>query len=89
MPSALYQTAMPDAEKPRAAFMSARAALPAGDPRLQYCIGEGFAWMEGVLAIATIAQRWRLRYEGTTPPGVQAKITLRPDGPLPMQILSR
>jgi cytochrome P450 len=49
------------------------------------CIGEGFAWMEGVLAIATLAQRWRLRYEGTTPPGLQAKITLRPNGPLQMQ----
>lgn len=53
------------------------------------CIGEGFAWMEGVLAIATLAQRWRLRYGSTTPPGVQAKITLRPDGPLRMQVLSR
>jgi cytochrome P450 len=53
------------------------------------CIGEGFAWMEGVLAIATLAQRWRLRYEGTAPPGVQAKITLRPDGSLRMQLLPR
>jgi cytochrome P450 len=25
------------------------------------CIGEQFAWMEGVLVLATIAQRWRLR----------------------------
>jgi cytochrome P450 len=25
------------------------------------CIGEQFAWMEGVLALATFAQRWRLR----------------------------
>src|SRR5207248_449114 len=30
-----------------------------GGPRV--CIGEGFAWMEGVLLIATIAQRWRMR----------------------------
>ncbi len=28
-------------------------------PRI--CIGEQFAWMEGILAIATIARRWRLR----------------------------
>jgi cytochrome P450 len=70
------------ADRPRFAY------FPFGGGGRQ-CIGEGFAWMEGVLAIATIAQRWRLRYEGTTPPGVQAKITLRPDGPLPMQILSR
>ena len=25
------------------------------------CIGEQFAWMEGVLALATFARRWRLR----------------------------
>jgi len=25
------------------------------------CIGERFAWMEGVLALATIAQKWKLR----------------------------
>ena len=28
-------------------------------PRI--CIGEQFAWMEGILALATIARRWRLR----------------------------
>ena len=42
------------------------------------CIGESFAWMEGVLSIATIAQRWRLRFVGTEAPVVQEKITLRP-----------
>ena len=42
------------------------------------CIGESFAWMEGVLSIATIAQRWRLRFVGTETPVVQEKITLRP-----------
>jgi cytochrome P450 len=31
-----------------------------GGPRK--CIGEGFAWMEGVLALATLARRWRLRH---------------------------
>ena len=45
---------------------SAEAALPkfayfpfGGGPR--QCIGESFAWMERVLVLATIAQRWRLR----------------------------
>jgi cytochrome P450 len=41
-----------------------------GRPRFSYfpfgagtrvCIGEQFAWMEGVLALATFARRWRLR----------------------------
>ena len=53
------------------------------------CIGESFAWMEGVFSIATIAQRWRLAYAGTTPPEVQAKITLRPKDPLMMKLIPR
>jgi cytochrome P450 len=53
------------------------------------CIGESFAWMEGVFSIATIAQCWRMTYLGTTPPKVQAKITLRPRGPLMMKLIPR
>jgi cytochrome P450 len=53
------------------------------------CIGEGFAWMEGVFSIATIAQRWRMTYLDPTPPVPQAKITLRPRDPLRMQLVSR
>ncbi len=48
------------------------------------CIGESFAWMEGVFSIATLAQRWRFRYADPTPPVPQAKITLRPRDPLHM-----
>jgi cytochrome P450 len=53
------------------------------------CIGESFAWMEGVFSIATIAQRWRMSYLGATPPLPQAKITLRPRDPLMMQLIPR
>ena len=53
------------------------------------CIGESFAWMEGVLAIATLATQWRLTYLGTTPPIPQAKITLRPRDPLLMRVERR
>jgi cytochrome P450 len=53
------------------------------------CIGEAFAWMEGVFSIATLAQRWRLAYLGATPPVPQAKITLRPRDPLMMQLIPR
>jgi cytochrome P450 len=53
------------------------------------CIGESFAWMEGVLSIATIASRWRMTYLGTTPPIPQAKITLRPRDPLLMRLHQR
>jgi cytochrome P450 len=53
------------------------------------CIGESFAWMEGVFSIATIAQRWRMSYLGSAPPVPQAKITLRPRDPLMMQLTPR
>jgi cytochrome P450 len=59
--------------------------FPFGGGRRQ-CIGEGFAWMEGVLALATIAQRWTLDFIPTYPIEAQAKITLRPKFPMMMAI---
>lgn len=53
------------------------------------CIGESFAWMEAILIIATIAQRWRMRYTLAEPPRLRALITLRPRGPVPMQLSRR
>jgi len=55
-------------------------------PRI--CIGEGFAWMEAVLIVATIAQRWRLELvsRDVTP---QASITLRPKGGIRMRVKQR
>jgi cytochrome P450 len=48
------------------------------------CIGEPFAWMEGVLALATIAQRWRLALVPGTPVALMPSVTLRPKFPMPM-----
>jgi cytochrome P450 len=42
------------------------------------CIGERFAWMEGTLLLATLAQRWRLRLEPGQRVETHARITLRP-----------
>jgi cytochrome P450 len=47
-----------------------------GGPRR--CIGEGFAWMEGILLIATLAQHWRLRLVPGHPVALKPVITLRP-----------
>ena len=47
-----------------------------GGPRL--CIGESFAWMEGVLVLATIAQQWKFKLVESHPIELQPVITLRP-----------
>jgi cytochrome P450 len=74
----------PEAKAARPRF----AYFPFGGGNRQ-CIGESFAWMEGVFSIATIAQRWRMSYLGATPPIPQAKITLRPRDPLIMKLTPR
>ncbi|MEK6287387.1 MAG: cytochrome P450 [Acidobacteriota bacterium] len=47
-----------------------------GGPRV--CIGEQFAWMEGALLIATIAQQWKMRLAPDQLVEPKAMITLRP-----------
>jgi cytochrome P450 len=58
-----------------------------GGPRV--CIGEQFAWMEGVLLIATIAQRWRLRLAPGQRVEPKPMITLRPRYGMRMRAESR
>jgi cytochrome P450 len=50
-----------------------------GGPRL--CIGERFAMLEGVLVLATLAQRWQVEAQHTAP-RIDARFTLRPRGGL-------
>jgi cytochrome P450 len=74
-------TAEGKASRPKYAYFPFGAG-----PRM--CIGEGFAWMEGVLLLATLAQKWRmeLRSRNVTP---QASITLRPKGGIAMKLVAR
>jgi cytochrome P450 len=53
------------------------------------CIGESFAWMEGVLILATIAQKWHLRLEPNQRIEMQPLITLRPKYPIRMKLQRR
>jgi cytochrome P450 len=67
-------------------------------PRLAYfpfgagprqCIGEGFAWTEGVVVLAAIAQRVRLVPARAAPPAPLPRITLRPGGGVPVVVERR
>ena len=71
--------------RPKRWTPEAEGALPrfayfpfGGGPRK--CIGEGFAWMEGILALATLGQRWRLRPVPGVEPRREPLITLRANG---------
>jgi cytochrome P450 len=56
-------------------------------PRI--CIGEHFAWMEGTLLLACLAQRWRPRIVEEEAVELQPSITLRPRNGLRMELESR
>jgi cytochrome P450 len=55
-----------------------------GGPRV--CIGERFAWTEGVLVLATIAQNWHMRLEPGHRVAHHAQITLRTRYGMRMQL---
>jgi cytochrome P450 len=58
-----------------------------GGPR--QCIGEGLAWMELILTIATLAQQWRLRLVPGHRVEMAPLVTLRPRGGMPMLLERR
>jgi cytochrome P450 len=58
-----------------------------GGPRR--CIGEGFAWMEGILLIATLAQQWQMRLVPNHPVALKPVITLRPKHGMKMTLNRR
>ena len=58
-----------------------------GGPRR--CIGEGFAWMEGILLIATLARKWRMRLVPSHPVRLFPVITLRPKHGMRMTLNQR
>ena len=62
--------------------------FPFGGGSLQ-CIGEGFAWMQGVLTIATLARRWRMRLVPGHRIELDPHITLRSRYGMPMVLEPR
>ena len=53
------------------------------------CIGESFAWAEGILLLATLARKWKLRLTPDQKIGLKPMITLRPKFGMRMTILAR
>jgi cytochrome P450 len=53
------------------------------------CLGEAFAGMEGVLCLAALAQKWRLRLEPGHPIVLQPQLTLRARHGIRMRVESR
>jgi cytochrome P450 len=53
------------------------------------CIGESFAWMEGVLLVATLARRWQMRKVPTQRVKLDPAITLRPKYGMKMKLKLR
>ena len=74
----------PDAKARRTKF----AYFPFGAGTRQ-CIGESFAWMEGVLLLATLGQRWKLRLVAGHPVEPEPLITLRPKYGMRMHVEER
>ncbi len=59
-----------------------------GGPRV--CIGLGFAWMEGILLLATLGRRWTMELPPGQPPVEPSpRITLRPKGGVPVVLRRR
>jgi cytochrome P450 len=65
-----------------------QAYLPfGGGPR--QCLGEGFAWMEGLLVLATLAQTWRMQRVPGPPVEPWGLVTLRPQQGIQVHLARR
>lgn len=53
------------------------------------CIGEGFAWTEAILLLATLARRYRFHATDTTPVPLEPLVTLRPGRSIGMPVEER
>jgi cytochrome P450 len=67
---------------PRGAFFP----FSAGD---RHCIGEGFAWQEALLILATLLERWRLELVPGQRISPRPSVTLRPNTGIRMIVRSR
>jgi cytochrome P450 len=55
----------------------------------RHCIGEGFAWQEALLVLATLVERWKFELVPGQSIRPRPSVTLRPDGPIKMIVRPR
>jgi cytochrome P450 len=79
----------PERHTPEAKAKRVRGAYCPFGMGPRQCIGEAFAWMTGVLVLATLAQRWRLRHDERHAVVAEPLFTLRPRGGMPMRVEPR
>jgi cytochrome P450 len=74
--------------EPFAARLARGAYFPfsAGD---RHCLGEGFAWLEALLALATFVERWRFELVPGQDIRPRPSITLRPNSGIQMVVRKR
>jgi cytochrome P450 len=53
------------------------------------CVGEPFAWMEGILLLAAICRHWKMHHDRDHKVGLKPLITLRPKYGMRMKLESR
>jgi cytochrome P450 len=53
------------------------------------CVGEPFAWMEGILVLATICREWKMHHDRDHRVGLKPLITLRPKYGMHMKLERR
>jgi cytochrome P450 len=81
-PSRWAPDAPGSAERPKFAYFPFGAGT-------RICIGEQFAWMEAILALATLAQRWAPRHDPTHCVELEPLVTLRPKHGMRMTLIER
>ena len=80
---------IPDRWTPEARTDRHRHAFIGFGAGTRACVGEGFAWTEAMLVLATLASRWGFVAAGPGPVLPDASVTLRPRGGLPVRVTSR
>ena len=53
------------------------------------CVGESFAWMEGILLIATFCKQWKMHHDINHKVELKPLITLRPKYGMQMKLERR